>query len=197
MTLDGLEEAVRRPVPRRSRVNLVGCADAFIITSKSKRLLRRQIKPVAKDFLAERGPTLLKDKTVITYIKKDFTFLGQTFRKHGRVLHITPSRQRVVALGLKVGMLIRKHVSAPMPVLIKKLNETLRGWANHRRAKTTSGKTTVYEVLKLHAIGIRRYIKIRAALLRGLSRMMGNYHVRVFGEKGVTPLTHPVCQKDI
>ena len=30
------------------------------------------------------------------------------------------------------------------------------------RSKTASGKITVYEVIKLHAIGIRRYIKIKA-----------------------------------
>jgi hypothetical protein len=65
--------------------------------------------------------------------KKEFTFLGQTFRKHGRVLHITPSTEGVRALRRKVGKLIRTHLSAPMPVLIKKLNETLRGWANYHR----------------------------------------------------------------
>ena len=36
MTLDGLEEAVRRAVPRRSRVNFIRYADDFIITGKSK-----------------------------------------------------------------------------------------------------------------------------------------------------------------
>jgi len=106
------------------------------------------------------------------------------------------------------------HVSAPMPALIKKINELLRGWANYHRhvvasdafgridtyvfkqlwrmvrrrhqnktkgwlikrywsasgrkhrfavgSKTASGKIVVYEVIKLHAIGIRRYIKIKA-----------------------------------
>ena len=133
MALDGLEEAVRSAVPRRSRVNFVRYADDFIITGKSKRLLEQHVRPAVEAFLSERGLTLSRDKTVITYIKKGFTFLGQTFRKHGRVLHITPSREGVLALVRKVGTLTRTHVSAPMPVLIKKLNQTLRGWANYHR----------------------------------------------------------------
>jgi len=133
MTLDGLEEVVQSAVPRRSRVNFVRYADDFIITGKSKRLLENQVKPTVEGFLAERGLTLSEEKTVITYIKEGFTFLGQTFRKHGRVLHITPSKEGVLALIKKVGTLIRKYVSAPMLILIKKLNETLRGWANYHR----------------------------------------------------------------
>ncbi|MFH2047415.1 MAG: group II intron reverse transcriptase/maturase [Pseudomonadota bacterium] len=214
MTLDGLEEAVHSAVPRRSRVNFVRYADDFIITGKSKRLLENQVKPAVEVFLAKRGLELSQEKTTITYIKNGFTFLGQTFRKHGRVLHITPEKEGVLALVRKVGALTRKHVSAPMPVLIKKLNEMLRGWANYHRhvvaseafglidtyvfeqlwrivrrrhqnkskgwlikhywsasgrkhrfavrAKTASGKSKIYEVVKLHAIGIRRYIKIKA-----------------------------------
>ena len=138
MTLDGLEEAIRRAVPRRSRVNFIRYADDFIITGKSKRLLIEKVKPAVEAFLAERGLTLSKEKTKITYIKDGFTFLGQTFRKHGRVLHITPAKEGVLALVRKVGVLIKKHVSAPMPILIKKLNETLRGWANYHRHVVSS-----------------------------------------------------------
>jgi RNA-directed DNA polymerase len=138
MTLDGLEEAVHRAVPRRSRVNFIRYADDFIITSKSKRLLEDKVKPAVETFLAERGLTLSGEKTMITHIKRGFTFLGQTFRKHGRVLHITPSSEGVLALVRKVGTLIKKHVSAPMAVLIKKLNEVLRGWANYHRHVVSS-----------------------------------------------------------
>ena len=42
MTLDGLEEVVRRAVPRRSRVNFIRYADDFIITGKSKGLLEKK-----------------------------------------------------------------------------------------------------------------------------------------------------------
>lgn len=133
MVLDGLEKVVHDAVPRRSRVNYVRYADDFIITGKSKRILEENVKPVVEQFLKERGLELSSEKTVITYITKGFTFLGQTFRKHGRVLHITPSGKGVLALVQKVGTLIRKYVSAPMPFLIKKLNQTLLGWANYHR----------------------------------------------------------------
>ena len=100
--------------------------------------MEEKVKPAVDKFLAERGLTLSVEKTVITCIKNGFTFLGQTVRKHGRKLHITPAKEGVLALIRKVGTLIRKHVSAPMPVLITKLNQTLRGWANYHRHVVSS-----------------------------------------------------------
>jgi RNA-directed DNA polymerase len=152
LTLDGLERVIREAVPRRSRVNFVRYADDFIITGKSKRLLENQVKPAVEAFLAERGLTLSEDKTAITHIKHGFTFLGQTFRKHGNVLHITPATEGVLSLMRKVGTLCRGHVSAPMPVLVKALNQTLRGWGNYHRHVVASEAfsridTYVYEQL--------------------------------------------------
>ena len=94
--------------------------------------------PVVETFLAERGLSLSQEKTAVTYIRKGFTFLGQTFRRHGRTLHITPAKEGVLALIRNVGTIIKKHVGAPMFVLIKKLNETLRGWANYHRHVVSS-----------------------------------------------------------
>ncbi|HDL18991.1 MAG TPA: hypothetical protein ENH29_08050, partial [Bacteroidetes bacterium] len=111
----------------------------FIITAKSKAILTKYVLPVVKKFLEARGLTLSAEKTKITYIRDGFTFPGQTFRlpaqagKHGNKLHITPAKEGVLALIRKVGALIRKYTSAPMVGLIKKLNETLRGWANYHR----------------------------------------------------------------
>lgn len=138
MTLDGLEKVVHDAVPRRSRVNFIRYADDFIITGKSKTILENNVLPVVKKFLEARGLMLSEEKTKITYIKHGFTFLGQTFRKHGYKLHIKPSKEGVLALIRKVGTLIRKHTSAPMIILIKKLNEILRGWANYHRHVVSS-----------------------------------------------------------
>jgi RNA-directed DNA polymerase len=189
------------------------CATRLIITGKSKSILEDAIQPVVKGFLAERGLELSPEKTLITHIKDGFTFLGQTFIKHGRVLHITPSTEGVHALIQKVGTMIHEHVSAPMPALIKKLNSTLRGWANYHRhvvaseafsridtyvfeqlrrmvrrrhseksaqwliqhywsaagknvfavlAKTAKAGKKLYQVVRVSAMGIRRYVKIKA-----------------------------------
>ena len=133
MTLDGLEATIRNAVPRRSRVNFIRYADDFIVTGISKRLLEERVKPAVIRFLAERGLTLSEEKTKITHISEGFTFLGQTFRKRGKKLHIKPAKEGILTLIEKVGTIICKHVSAPMPSLIKKLNQTLRGWANYHR----------------------------------------------------------------
>ena len=162
MALDGLEEVVRRAVPRRNRVNFIRYADDFIITGKSKRLLEMKIKPAVEKFLAKRGLTLSEEKTVISYIKDGFTFLGQTFRKRGRKLHIKPATEGIIALRRKVGTIIRKHVSAPMEALIKELNQTLRGWANYHR----------------HVVSSEVFSRIDTYVFEQLWRMLLNRHPR-------------------
>ncbi|UCE08809.1 MAG: group II intron reverse transcriptase/maturase [bacterium] len=138
MALDGLEQAILDAVPRRSRVNFDRYADDFIVTGKSKTILERYVIPASVEFLAIRGLEISQEKSQITYIKDGFTFLGQTFRKSGNTLHITPSKEGVLRLIRKVGALIRKYTNAPMVILIKELNEALRGWANYHRHVVSS-----------------------------------------------------------
>ena len=138
MTLDGLEEIALASVPYLSRVNFIRYADDFIITGKSKTILEKYVLPVVKEFLRERGLQLSEEKTKITYIRDGFTFLGQNFRKYGRTLRITPSKEGVLALIGKVGTIIRKLMHAPIQLLIRKLNNILRGWANYHRHVVSS-----------------------------------------------------------
>jgi RNA-directed DNA polymerase len=133
MTLDKLEKTVKQSAPYRSRVNFVRYADDFIVTAKSRAILEKYIIPAIKQFLEERGLELSKEKTKITYIKDGFTFLGQTFQKHGKKLHITPAEEGVLALIRKIGTIFREYISAPMITVVKKLNGVLRGWANYHR----------------------------------------------------------------
>src|SRR5215469_11851536 len=90
--LDGLERVLREKYPSRTRLkwlgdklpslNFIRYADDFIITSKSKELLEREIKPLVKQFLQKRGLELSPTKTVITHVEKGFDFLGQNVRRY-------------------------------------------------------------------------------------------------------------------
>ena len=138
MALDGLEKAVQESAPRRSRINFVRYADDFIITAKSRTILEQHVKPAVEAFLSERGLELSPEKTVTTHITQGFTFLGQTFRKQGGKLHITPSKNAIKSITRKLGDLMRKHVASPAPALIKALNQTLRGWGNYHKHVVSS-----------------------------------------------------------
>ena len=139
MTLDGWQEVLLQATPRRKRVNFVRYADDFIVTGKSKEILETSIIPVVKKFLAERGLTLSKEKSKITYIRDGFTFLGQRVRKKKGELHITPDKTGTLNLVKKLGKVIRKYVSRPIEGLFRDLNRILRGWANYHRF-VVSGK---------------------------------------------------------
>ena len=160
MTLDGMEQVVLRAVPRRSRVNFIRYADDFIVTGKSKRILETMVKPAIEKFLAKRGLTLSEEKTAITHIRDGFTFLGQSLRKHKKTLHITPATEGVQLLVRKIGTLTRKYKSAPIVVLIKKLNEVLRGWANYHR----------------HVVASRAFSYVDTYVFRQLWRMLKRRH---------------------
>jgi len=164
MTLDGLEAVVRAAAPRRSRVNFIRYADDFIVTGKSRRILETMVRPAIEEFLAERGLELSSEKTAITHVRDGFVFLGQHFRKHGDTLHITPAKEGVLALVRKLGETIRRHVSVPMPALIRSVNRMLRGWANYHRyvlASDAFSRVTNYLYHQLWRMLRRRHPKKR------------------------------------
>ena len=138
MTLDALEQTVHQAAPHRSRVNFIRYADDFIVTGKSKRILETKVSPAIEDFLSKRGLSLSPEKTKITYIRDSFTFLGQTLRKDANKLHITPSKEGVKDIQRKVKTLIGQYKGAPIPALIKRLNQTLRGWGYYHRYVVSS-----------------------------------------------------------
>src|SRR4051794_29840839 len=81
LALDGLEQRLREQHPaasaksRQAQVNLVRYADDFIITSRTKERLEREVKPLVEQFLRERGLELSPEKTRITPLEDGFDFL--------------------------------------------------------------------------------------------------------------------------
>jgi len=142
--LDGLERLLKEKFPTKKPlssfggkfpcVNLIRYADDFIITGRTKELLEGEIKPLVEQFLHERGLELSPAKTVITHVKKGFDFLGQNVRKYpnGKLL-IKPSKKNVNTFLGGIRRIIRAARGTSAAGLIRKLNPTIRGWANYHR----------------------------------------------------------------
>jgi RNA-directed DNA polymerase len=142
--LDGLEQLLKEnyPAGRRvkslggltSSVNFIRYADDFVITSKSKDLLKREVQPLVEQFLQQRGLKLSPTKTVITHVEKGFDFLGQNVRRYpdGKLL-IKPSKKNVKTFLEGIRATIKAGIGMSVADLIDQLNPKIRGWANYHR----------------------------------------------------------------
>jgi len=145
MVLDGLETIIMKKFPRwkRQKVNFIRYADDFVITAIDKETIIKDIIPMVKEFLAERGLELSPEKSKITHINDGFTFLSQNVRKYKGKLLIHPSKEAVQSFKDKLKELFRKHRGIPAHALIRILNPVIRGWSNYHKgicSKDTFGK---------------------------------------------------------
>lgn len=141
MTLDGLEEVIRKSCPTRlkenkkirSKVHYIRYADDLVTTASSKELLENNIIPAINDFLKPRGLMLSPEKTRILKLEEGFDFLGQNIRRHKNRLLITPSKENVKNFLSKVRSTIKSCHGWKTEDMIKKLNPIIRGWAYYHR----------------------------------------------------------------
>jgi RNA-directed DNA polymerase len=176
MVLDGLEELLgilygskavdgnhHRAI--KNKVYLIRYADDFVITGKTKELLQEEIKPLVREFLAERGLQLSEEKTRVTAMSEGFDFLGFNIRKYrlGRPnekLLITPAKKNVKTFLEKVRSTIRALKSAKQEVLIKMINPKITGWANYHR----------------HVVAAETFSKVDNSIWRALQKWARRRH---------------------
>lgn len=139
LALDGLETLLAEQFTysfqsnRQNRVRLVRYADDFIITGTSKELLENEVKPLVKQFLAERGLELSDEKTRITHIEDGFDFLGQNVRKYNGKLLIKPSKKNVATFVANIREVIKGSKAATAGHLVRMLNPKIKGWSMYHR----------------------------------------------------------------
>ena len=87
-----------------------------------------------------RGLKLSNEKTVITNINVGFDFLGWNFRKFKGKLLVQPSVKSKKKVTQKLSQIIKTYRQAEQDLLIHKLNEVTKGWAEYHHcvcAKST------------------------------------------------------------
>ncbi len=133
MTLDGLEEAVRKSCPPRRKVNFVRYADDFICTAESRELIENNIIPAINDFLRPRGLMLSPEKTRIVRIEEGFDFLGQNMRKYRNKLITIPSKENTKSFLDGIRREIKNCKGSKTEDMITKLNPKIMGWVNYHK----------------------------------------------------------------
>jgi len=124
-------------------------ADDFIVAGKSPEELRNVALPKINSFLLEKGLKLDLDKTRISSIEEGFDFLGLNFRefpdKHRvkgtkkGIFLVKPSSTKVKTFVRELVVIIKKYKNRSAYDLVLKLNQKLRGEAEHYK-KVTSQK---------------------------------------------------------
>lgn len=145
MALDGLQKAIEKKFHHgksgrstrytrdKNKVNFVRYADDFVVTTATPELAQ-EAKTVVAEFLATRGLELSEEKTLITHIDNGFDFLGWTFRKFNEKLIIRPSKKSINKLIRNLSdTVLKKGKAWSQELLILKLNQQLRGWANYHQ----------------------------------------------------------------
>jgi len=116
-------------------------ADDFVVLGKTKEDLEKVAKPRIEKFLNERDLKLNPDKTDITTIEKGFDFLGYHFKQYSDkarvkgtkkgILLVKPSTSKIKSFKRKLSNIVKNNLNKPMYYALTKLNQTLRGWAEH------------------------------------------------------------------
>ena len=131
MTLDGLEPLVKHTFG--PSVHLVRYADDFIVTGADSSKLVYSVLPVLKEFLAERGLALSKEKTKLLHLSQSFSFLGFHVYLDGTRLLCEPTSQSVERLKANLWRcLMRGHT-----LQSSQAKSIIRGWTNYYQGMVT------------------------------------------------------------
>jgi RNA-directed DNA polymerase len=126
-----------------NKVHTIVYADDFIITGRSRELLENEVLPTVREFMYKRGLTLSEEKTLITYLKDGFDFLGQNTRKYKDKILTKPAKKNVQSFLDGIRKIILENPTLKQEQLIGMLNPKIRGWANYHR-HIVSKKTFSY-----------------------------------------------------
>jgi len=142
MALDGLELLMQK-----NGFIAVRYADDFVVFGETEDSLRFVAMPLIETFLSIRGLQLNVTKTLVTSMVEGFDFLGFNFREYADISRVIgtkkgiflvkPTSKSVINIRAKIKNTIRDYRNKPMYMLVTKLNQVIRGWAEHYRTVTS------------------------------------------------------------
>jgi RNA-directed DNA polymerase len=133
----------RREVRRRKGLGtwrLIRYADDFVIIVHGTRDIADSLRDQVAAVIAPLGLRLSEAKTQVVHLDEGFDFLGHHIQRrrkrgsHKQFVYTTPSRKAVKTITTRVKVLTAdRTVNQDLATLLRRLNATLRGWANYFR----------------------------------------------------------------
>lgn len=123
---------------------LIRYADDFLVLVAGNRVQAEDMRDQIAQKAASIGLRLSAEKTLTTHIDEGLDFLGwhiQRHRKRGtnrRYVYIYPAKKSLKAIMAKVKTLTRRNIDQPYPVVLRRINSTLRGWCAYFRYGVSS-----------------------------------------------------------
>lgn len=192
MVLDGLEECLGK------EFLVVRYADDFVVLWKTKESLSIVAKKRINEFLQKRGVRLNMEKSRIVEVSEGFDYLGFHFREYkdstrvkGRkkgIMLIKPAKENIKDCKNKVKDKIKMQKSLPLYLVISKINEIIRGWAEYYRA-TTAKK--IFSSLGAYIWKIAWKMLKRKNRKLGLRKLKKKYFTSVEGNSWVLKSNDP------
>jgi RNA-directed DNA polymerase len=128
--------AARGTRAKRTALGVIRYADDFVLIHRNPEIMEKVIKETTR-WLANVGLEISVEKTKLRMASQSFNFLGFQIilvTKHEKFrVKITPSKENVQRLTLKIRNIIQNNKSASSFVLINLLRPVLIGWANYFR----------------------------------------------------------------
>ncbi len=171
------------------RARLVNYADDFVILSHGRATAALDW---TREVIRRIGLTLNEQKTCIRNARREpFNFLGYTYgpmtsKVTGRqYLGVAPSAKAMQRLRERLRQILHRGNVAPWTEVAKKLNQTLRGWANYFSYGSVG---QAYEAVNWAVLERTRYI-LRKRHRVGTSQMWRQFPAKViYGKFGVHQL---------
>lgn len=162
-------------------------ADDFITLGKSVEELKGKALPRIRNFMKIRGLKLDHTKTNIFTIDQGFHFreYPDKYRIKGTkkgIFLITPSKSKIINFKKELTSTVHKLKKRPTYELILKVNQKLRGWAEHYR-KVTSQK--VFDKISFHVWNITYTMLRKKHKKRNATWIFNKYYRKVEGNKWI------------
>ena len=167
-------------------------ADDFITLGKSVEELKGKALSRIRNFMRIRGLKLDHAKTNIFTIDQGFDFLGFHFKEYPDknrikgtkkgILLVTPSKSKIINFKKELSLTIKKLRKRSLYELILKVNQKLRGWAEHYR-KVTSQK--IFDKISFHVWNITYTMLRKKHKNRNATWIFNKYFSKVENNKWI------------